>query len=76
MKKISVRRGLILAKSIADLVKLEALMGKTELMKDPLVSRPRRCNPMIIFGVDSNLPEDDIVPAILKKNDSLEELPS
>lgn len=60
----------ILANSTSDLERLEAEMKSTELVKYLSVSRPRRRTPEIIDSssqsVDSNLPETDIMPAILE----------
>lgn len=69
-------RGRFLIDSAVDVIKLEAKMEKMELMKDLSVSRQQRRNPeVILFGVDSNLPDGEVVLAILKQNDALQSEP-
>lgn len=73
IRNISVRGVLLPVNSTEDLLKLKNEMDKTELVHDHSISRPRRRNPeVILFGNDPNQPNDKIVPAVLKQNDSLQ----
>lgn len=70
---IAGRGDVILADSTADLERLEAEMESTELAKYLSVSKPRRrMTEIIVFGVDSNLPDAEVVPAILEQSEILE----
>lgn len=70
MRDISGSGIVIVADGTVDLEKLEAEMESTELAKDLLISGPRRRTPeIVVFGVDRNLSDADIIPAILEQNE-------